>query len=98
MAKNIEHSFHKTTYTLQTPTYEANITIYTPGQVYVYNSLMAIAAAYFEEIPKQIIQDGLAKMKNIPRSEERRVGKECRSRRSRNHQKKNKMNKETAEE
>src|SRR5690625_1153556 len=66
MAKNIEHSFHKTAYTLQTPTYEANITIYTPGQVYVYNSLMAIAAAYFEEIPKQIIQDGLAKMKNIP--------------------------------
>ena len=65
-ATNIQYSLEGTSYTLITPTYEMDITLSLPGKFNVYNSLLAIAEAYLEDIPKSIIQKAIANVKHIP--------------------------------
>lgn len=55
----INYSFDQTTYTVNTPTGEARISINLPGEIYVYNSLAAIACAYVNKVPLDIIKQGL---------------------------------------
>lgn len=64
-ATDIDYSYDQTTYTLHTPFETAKVTIYLPGEIYVSNSLAAIAAAYSNGIALDDIQAGLEKVKNI---------------------------------
>lgn len=64
-AKNIHYTLKGTTYTVQTPSGEAEINVHLPGEIYVYNSLAAIAAAYFNKIPMKMIQKGIAALETI---------------------------------
>lgn len=66
MASNINYTLEKTSYILKTPTYQMEIEIDFPGKINVYNSLMAIAAAYVNNISRTDISKGLSKMKQIP--------------------------------
>lgn len=65
-ATDIQYTLKKTTFTVHTPTYKMDVTVHFPGEVYVYNSLMAIATAYAYNIPKQIIQQGINDVTSIP--------------------------------
>ncbi|WP_335870519.1 UDP-N-acetylmuramoyl-L-alanyl-D-glutamate--2,6-diaminopimelate ligase [Bacillus sp. 2205SS5-2] len=51
MAKNIDMNQYGTTFTLQTPSEERNVTVPIVGEFNVYNLLAAIAAGYIEKIP-----------------------------------------------
>lgn len=62
---SIEYSLEKTTFTVHTPTESAKMTIHIPGEIYVYNSLAAIASALSAGIPMKMIQKGLAQVKQI---------------------------------
>lgn len=62
---NISYAFDRTTYTVNTPTGQARITVNLPGEIYVYNSLAAIACAYYNDIPLNIIQEGLLDLTKI---------------------------------
>lgn len=53
------------TVTVHTPNESAQITIHLPGEIYVSNSLAAIAAAYCNGINMEAIQNGLNTVKNI---------------------------------
>lgn len=64
-ATDINYKFNETTYTLHTPFETAEVTIHLPGEIYVSNSLAAIAAAYSNGITMDIIKAGLDKTKNI---------------------------------
>lgn len=64
-AKNIKYSLYGSTYTIQTPTYELDIKVQLPGEIYVYNSLLAFACAYVNNIPKQTIKIGIEKVEKI---------------------------------
>lgn len=65
-ATNIRYSLEGTTYTVKTPTYEQDIFVHLPGKVNVYNSLMAIACAYANGLPKRTIYEGIKAVKSIP--------------------------------
>ncbi|MEI3599778.1 UDP-N-acetylmuramoyl-L-alanyl-D-glutamate--2,6-diaminopimelate ligase [Oceanobacillus sp. MO10714A] len=64
-ATDINYSFDQTTFTVHTPNESAQITIHLPGEIYVSNSLAAIAAAYCNGINMEAIQNGLNTVKNI---------------------------------
>lgn len=64
-ATNIKYNFNETTFTLHTPNETAEITIHQPGEIYVSNSLAAIAAAYCNGISLEDIKTGLNNVKNI---------------------------------
>lgn len=64
-ATNIEYRFNQTSYTLHTPFETAEITIHLPGEIYVANSLAAIAAAYSNGIKIEAIKRGLKKVTTI---------------------------------
>ncbi|MCM3739383.1 UDP-N-acetylmuramoyl-L-alanyl-D-glutamate--2,6-diaminopimelate ligase [Oceanobacillus luteolus] len=64
-ASDIEYSLEGTSYTLHTPFETAKINIHLPGEIYVSNSLAAIAAAYSNGIAIEAIQTGLANVSNI---------------------------------
>lgn len=66
MAKNIKINASGTSYTLVTPTYEADIFIPVPGRFTVYNTLAVIATCYLLNISIDIIKEGLAKTKGVP--------------------------------
>ena len=66
MAKDIKINASGTSYTLVTPTYEADIFIPVPGKFTVYNTLAVIAGCYVLNIPISIIQEGLANTKGVP--------------------------------
>ena len=66
MATNIRYTLKGTTYTLITPTYKMEIAINLPGEVNVYNSLLAISAAYVNGIPKEYIYNGISSVERIP--------------------------------
>lgn len=56
---NINYSFDGTTYTVNTPTGKAKIKVNLPGDIYLSNSLAAIACAYCNDIPIEFIQKGI---------------------------------------
>lgn len=62
---NISYSFNKTVYTVNTPTGQAEITVHLPGDIYVYNSLAAIACAYSNGISLEQIQRGIQAVAGI---------------------------------
>lgn len=62
---DIDYAFDRTTYTVNTPTGQMRITVNIPGEIYVYNSLAAIACAYYNDIPLDIIQQGLLELTKI---------------------------------
>ncbi|ASK61946.1 UDP-N-acetylmuramoyl-L-alanyl-D-glutamate--2,6-diaminopimelate ligase [Virgibacillus phasianinus] len=62
---NIRYSFDGTTYTVNTPSGSAEITVNLPGDIYVYNSLAAIACAYASDISLAEIQQGILKVTGI---------------------------------
>lgn len=64
-AIDIHYSLKGSTYTVQTPTGKAKIHVHLPGEIYVYNSLAAIATAYYEGIPMPVIQKGINAVENI---------------------------------
>lgn len=64
-ATDINYSLDQTTFTVHTPNESAQITIHLPGEIYVSNSLAAIAAAYCNGINMEAIQNGLNTVKNI---------------------------------
>lgn len=66
MAKNIKINASGTSYTLKTPTYEAEIFIPVPGKFTVYNTLAVIATCYLLNISIDVIKEGLAKTKGVP--------------------------------
>lgn len=66
MAKNIKINASGTSYTLVTPTYEADIFIPVPGKFTVYNTLAVIATCYLLNIPIDVIKEGLSKTKGVP--------------------------------
>ena len=66
MAKNIKINASGTSYTLVTPTYEADIFIPVPGKFTVYNTLAVIATCYLLNISIDVIKEGLSKTKGVP--------------------------------
>lgn len=62
---NIRYSSDATRYTLNTPSGSIDITVNLPGRIYVYNSLAAIACAYCNQIPLDIVQQGVQNVKGI---------------------------------
>ena len=58
-ASNIKIDARGVSYTLKTPTYEADIFVPVPGKFTVYNTLAVIAACYMLNIPKDVIINGL---------------------------------------
>lgn len=66
MAKNIVINASGTSYTLVTPTYEAEIFIPVPGKFTVYNTLAVVATCYLLNISIDVIKEGLAKTKGVP--------------------------------
>lgn len=64
-ATNIRYSGDCTKYTLNTPKGSIEITVNIPGDIYVYNSLGAIACAYCNDIDLKVIQKGIEELKNI---------------------------------
>lgn len=64
-ATDIHYNFNKTTYTLHTPNETTEVTIHQTGEIYVLNSLAAIAAAYCHSISLENIKAGLENVKNI---------------------------------
>lgn len=64
-ATDIDYSFEQTSFTVHTPNESARITIHLPGEIYVSNSLAAIAAAYCNGISIEAIQTGLDTVKHI---------------------------------
>lgn len=64
-ASDIDYSFEGTTYTVNTPTgnFQANVNL--PGEIYVYNSLAAVAAAYCSNISFEVIKQGLKDVAGI---------------------------------
>lgn len=65
-ATNIQYKFNETTFILHTPFEKAEIKIHQPGEIYVSNSLAAIAAAYLNGIDLEIIKQGLSQAEKIP--------------------------------
>lgn len=66
MAKNIQINARGVKFTLVTPNYAIEIENDIPGRFSVYNCMAAAAAAYVENIDKQVIQEGIYKLKNVP--------------------------------
>ncbi|MBN6206894.1 UDP-N-acetylmuramoyl-L-alanyl-D-glutamate--2,6-diaminopimelate ligase [Ralstonia pickettii] len=64
-ATDVQYNFNKTAYTLHTPNETTEITIHQTGEIYVLNSLAAIAAAYCNGISLENIKTGLDRVKNI---------------------------------
>lgn len=62
---DIFYAFDHTTYTVNTPTGQARITVNLPGEIYLYNSLAAIACAYCNGVPMKIIQKGIKSLTSI---------------------------------
>ncbi|MFZ3579259.1 UDP-N-acetylmuramoyl-L-alanyl-D-glutamate--2,6-diaminopimelate ligase [Virgibacillus sp. DJP39] len=62
---NIRYSFDGTIYTVNTPSGSAEITVNLPGEIYVYNSLAAIACGYCNGISLSVIQQGINNVKSI---------------------------------
>lgn len=66
MAKDIKINASGTSYTLVTPTYEADIFIPVPGKFTVYNTLAVIATCYLLNVSIEVIKEGLSKTKGVP--------------------------------
>lgn len=66
MAKNIKIDVKGVKFTLVTPKYSIELQNKTPGRFSVYNCLAAAAAAYVEGIDKNIIEEGLYNISNVP--------------------------------
>lgn len=64
-ATNIQYHFDHTDFTVHTPFGSEQITIHLPGEIYVSNSLAAIAVACCNGISLDRIKNGLNKVKNI---------------------------------
>lgn len=64
-AKNIKYSLDGSSYTIETPSYELDLKVQLPGEIYVYNSLLAFASAYVNHIPKETIKAGIEKVEKI---------------------------------
>lgn len=64
-ATDIHYSLKGTTYTVQTKNDSFKVHVHLPGEIYVYNSLAAIATAYYEGIPIEFIQSGINQLKHI---------------------------------
>lgn len=64
-ATNIEYAFEKTTFNVNTPIGNKKVTVHLPGEIYVYNSLAAIATAYGQAIPLETIVKGINKLTSI---------------------------------
>ncbi|RED37382.1 UDP-N-acetylmuramoyl-L-alanyl-D-glutamate--2,6-diaminopimelate ligase [Paenibacillus sp. VMFN-D1] len=63
--ENIEYHIDHTVYTLNTPRGSIQIRVNLPGEIYVYNSLAAIAAAYCNQISLKQIADGINSVRSI---------------------------------
>lgn len=66
MAKNIKMDAKGIKFTLVTPKYSVEIDYSTPGKFSVYNCLAAAAAAYSEDIDKDVIREGLYNLSKVP--------------------------------
>src|SRR5699024_2292397 len=64
-ARDIKYTLQATTYTAVTPSFELDIKVNFPGEIYVYNSLLALASAYVNNIPQDIIKKGIEKLNHI---------------------------------
>lgn len=64
-ATDICYSAESTKYTVITPKGNMEININLPGAIYVYNSLAAIACAYYNDIEFEDIQKGIELVKDI---------------------------------
>ncbi|MFS1514436.1 UDP-N-acetylmuramoyl-L-alanyl-D-glutamate--2,6-diaminopimelate ligase [Chengkuizengella sp. SCS-71B] len=64
-ASNIKYSANGSTYLVHTPKGSIEITVNLPGVIYVYNSLAAIACAYSNELPLEMIKEGIQKLEGI---------------------------------
>src|SRR5699024_9018929 len=64
-ATNIHYTLKGSTFTVLTPTETTKIHVHLPGEIYVYNSLAAIAAAYYDGIPMKVIQAGIQAVEQI---------------------------------
>lgn len=64
-ASDIEYFADYTTYTVHTPKGSILITVNLPGEIYVYNSLAAIAAAYCNQFTLAQIQRGIQAVESI---------------------------------
>ncbi len=63
--KNIEYSYEGTNCTLVTPTFETDIFINIPGEIYVYNTLSVIGAMILMGYDEEKIVNGINSFKNI---------------------------------
>ncbi|NDI35170.1 UDP-N-acetylmuramoyl-L-alanyl-D-glutamate--2,6-diaminopimelate ligase [Chengkuizengella sediminis] len=64
-ASDIKYSANGSTYMVHTPKGCIEIKVNLPGVIYVYNSLAAIACAYSNQIPLEIIKEGIHKLEGI---------------------------------
>ncbi|GMK47471.1 UDP-N-acetylmuramoyl-L-alanyl-D-glutamate--2,6-diaminopimelate ligase [Paenibacillus glycanilyticus] len=64
-AKDIVYHIDHSVYTLKTPKGSIEIKVNLPGEMYVYNSLAAISAAYCNEISLNQIKDGIEAVSKI---------------------------------
>ena len=64
-ASDIEYYSDYTTFTANTPKGSIGIRVNIPGDIYVYNSLAAIACAYCHNITLEEIQQGIMAVENI---------------------------------
>lgn len=62
---DIEYSFNQTTFVVHTPAESAKITVNIPGEIYLYNSLAAIATAVCSGISLDVIQKGFEQLDYI---------------------------------
>ncbi|KZV13741.1 hypothetical protein F511_45098 [Dorcoceras hygrometricum] len=63
--ENMQYHIDHTVYTLRTPTESIQIRVNLPGEIYVYNSLAAIAAAYSNQISLEQIAEGINSVRRI---------------------------------
>ncbi|MFD1851066.1 UDP-N-acetylmuramoyl-L-alanyl-D-glutamate--2,6-diaminopimelate ligase [Oceanobacillus bengalensis] len=64
-ATDIEYSFDRTSFVVNTPSDSLRLTVNLPGDIYVLNSLAAIACAYYNGISLPIIKKGIENVKQI---------------------------------
>ncbi|GAB3048823.1 UDP-N-acetylmuramoyl-L-alanyl-D-glutamate--2,6-diaminopimelate ligase [Virgibacillus ainsalahensis] len=62
---SIDYAFDGTTYTVNTPEGNFNVSVHLPGEINVYNSLAAIACAYANDIAFETIQKGIEHVEGI---------------------------------
>ncbi|RLL47810.1 UDP-N-acetylmuramoyl-L-alanyl-D-glutamate--2,6-diaminopimelate ligase [Oceanobacillus piezotolerans] len=64
-ATNLDYNFNYTSYTVNTPSEKIEVKVNFPGEIYVLNSLAAIACAYYSGFDLETIKKGIESVTNI---------------------------------